>query len=161
MRHDISAKPLNHTDRNLISILCCFLIIVVMWLGVCLNNSSTILVGSVEKRITETFDGAIAGQPVVMNDLKSRVEDDLNEGSNSPIDHPGLANSVREKVRFIRGKAEHSFDSSAKRVESASNAVDERTEENVAKIQGKAVISGRRVGNAIEDVMGNVRNRVN
>jgi hypothetical protein len=165
MRPNVFAKPLSQANRSLLSIFCCFLIIIAMWLGVCLDNRSVALAEisaePLEVRITKTFDGAIASQPAVMKNLKDKVKDDLNEKSDSAMGGFGSANPVEEKAKPSMGQTKHSFDSSAKQVESTGDAVDGRTEENVANIQGEATDSGHEAENAIEDVMSNIKNKVN
>ena len=161
MRHDISVKPLSHIDRNLLSILCCFLIIAAMWVGVCIDNSSMVLAEPMEKRIAVAFNGAIASQPTVMNDLKNQVKDDLKEESDYAASDPDFADPVVEKASSVIGQVERSFNNPAKQVKIAGDAVDSQTEENIAKLQGKAANSERGVENAIEDFMSNIRSKVN
>jgi hypothetical protein len=152
MRPNVFAKPLSQANRSLLSIFCCFLIIIAMWLGVCLDNRSVALA---------EISAAIASQPAVMKNLKDKVKDDLNEKSDSAMGGFGSANPVEEKAKPSMGQTKHSFDSSAKQVESTGDAVDGRTEENVANIQGEATDSGHEAENAIEDVMSNIKNKVN
>ncbi len=161
MRNALSAKHLSHTDRNLLSILCCFLIIAAMWLGVYLNNGSMALAEPMKKRVVVAFNGAIASQPTVMNDLKNQVKDDLETESDSAIDKTGVVSPVMKKVRLVKEQANRSFDSPARQVRTASDAADGQTKENVAKIQGKAANAEGRVENAIEDVMSNIRSKIN
>jgi hypothetical protein len=162
MRHDKSAKPIFYVDRNLLSILCCFLIITAMWLGVYLDNGSVILAeSSVEKRIAVSLDGAIASQPTVMNDLKNRVKDDLSEKSKSTVSDSGFGDPVIAKPGSGTGITRHSFDDSAKQVEITGNAVNRQKKENVAKIQGKAVNSGHGAENAVESNRSTIRAKIN
>lgn len=164
MRHDLSAKHLSHTDRNLLLILCCFLIITAVWLGVYLNNGYMALAEPMKERIVVAYvayNDAIAIQPTVMNDLKNRVKDDLENGSDPAIDKPGVVNPVVKKVELVKGQAKRSFASPARQVKIAGDAADGQTKENVAKIQGKAANAEGRVENAIGGVMSNTRSKVN
>jgi hypothetical protein len=160
MRPVLSAKHLSHTDRNLLSVLCCFLIIAAMWLGVYLNNGSMVLAEPMETRVV-VANGAIASQPTVMNDLKNRVKNDLDEKSDFAINHPSFASSITKKASLVKGQAKRSFDSPARQVKIAGDAAGGQTKENVAKIQGKAANAEGRVENAIEDVMSNIGSKVN
>lgn len=159
-QHDLFAKPLIHIDRNLLPILCCFLIITTMWLGVYLNNSSMALPKPVEKRIVEVLDGAIASQPTVMNDLKNQVKNDLEESGSAIGDH-NFVNPITEKAKPVVRRTERSFAESAKQAGNTEDAVDKRPEKNVAQFPREAVGSGRKVENVIEDVMTNLKSKVN
>lgn len=141
MRRDVSANSLR-LDRNILSIFCCFLIIITMWLGVYLNNNSVALIGSTEEGVAVAFNRAIASQPTVMDNLKNQVKSDLEEESDSVEGKPGFANSVIEKVRAVTGQQKRSFGDSGMGIEAVGDLMDERTEENVANIQGKARNSG-------------------
>lgn len=159
-QHDLFAKPLSHIDRNLLSILCCFLIITAMWLGVCLNNSSTALAKPAERRIAEVLDGAIASQPTIMNDLKNQVKDDLKGSGSAIVDH-NFVNPTAGKARPVVRQTERSFAESARQAGNAEDAVDKRTEKGVAQPSRKAVGSGHKVENVIEDITTNLKIKVN
>jgi hypothetical protein len=135
MQHNLSVKRLSQINRNLISIFCCFLIIAVAWLGVCLDNSSLVLAEPIS-----ILDGAIGTQPVAMDEMKGEVKNDLKRAES------GLPNQNYNNV--------------AKQSESAGAEVDGRSGDNVAKIQGKGNPSGDKVENAIEDAMDRIRERV-
>jgi hypothetical protein len=161
MRLNVFSKPLSQANRGLLTICCCFLVITVLWLGVCLDNSATALVKLPEVSNVETFNGAIASRPNVLETLKDKVKDDLGEKADSVMDHPSFSNLGMEKLKSNKEPLNPSFDDSAKQMESTGNDVDERTEENVAKIQGKATDSEHRVENSIEDVMSSIKDKVN
>jgi hypothetical protein len=160
-RHERSAKSIVYIDRNLLSILCCVLVIAAMWLGVYLDNSPMVLAKSVEKGIAVSLNGTIASQPTVMNNLKNRVKDDLKEKSKSIVNDPSFSNPVIGKPRLGTGLIKHSFDDSAKQVEIAGNAVNRQKKENVAKIQGEAANLGHGAENAVKSVMSNTRAEIN
>ncbi|NJR39540.1 MAG: hypothetical protein HC781_12900 [Leptolyngbyaceae cyanobacterium CSU_1_4] len=150
MRPSVFVKPISQANRSLFSICCCFLIMAVLWLGVCLDNKSVALAESsqasaLQARPVEMLSGAIASRPDVLENLKDRVKNDLSD----------------EKSKSATGQPKRTFDNSAKQIDSTGNEVDGRTQENVAKIQGKATDSGHGVENVIEDVMSNIKDKVN
>lgn len=147
MRSSILVKPLSRVKRGLLSVLCCLLVVSALWLGVCLDNSAIALTEISAAKTAQTSDRAIASQPDVLETLKDKVKNDLGEKTDP-------AESVVEKSK-------RSFDNSARQVEDTGLEVDGRTKENVAKIQGKATDSGRGVENAIENVMSNIKDKVN
>jgi len=148
MQLNVFAKPLSQANRCLLTICCCFLVITVLWLGVCLDNNVMALAKLPKVSSVETLNGAIANRPDVLENLKDRVKDNLNEKADSEIDHPSFSNRGLEKLRVDQGQPDPNFDNLAKRTESAGRKIDGRTEENVAKIQDKATNSEHGVENA-------------
>lgn len=108
-----------------------------------------------------TLSGAIASRPNVLENLKDRVKDDLGEKANSGMSQPSLYDLENKNSRSDKGQPKRTFDNSAKTIESTSNGVDGRTEEDVAKIQGKDTNPRDRVENAIENVMSNIKDKAN
>lgn len=151
MRPNVFTKPLSQANRCLLSICCCFLAITVLWLGVCLDNNAIALARLPEVSSMETLNGAIASRANVLENLKDQVKDDLGEKADSAIDHLSFSNPGMGDSQLEQGQPNRSFD----------NEVDGRTEENVAKIQGEATNSGHGIENAIEDVMSNIKDKVN
>lgn len=149
MRSSVFVKPLSQVRRGLLSVSFCLLVVSALWLGVYLDNSAIASTELSDAKAAQTFDRAIASQPNVLETLKDKVRNDLGAEADS-------AESVVEKSR-------QSFDNSAKQVEDTGLEVDGRTQENVAKIQGKVTDtdSGRGVENAIENVMNNIKDKVN
>jgi hypothetical protein len=145
------AKRLSSSSRNLISLFCCFLIIATAWLGVFLDNSVA-LAEPEGVNLAAAMDGAIANQPIAFNEVKSRIKDDLR-------DVPGDSRSAGEvEVSNLQESLE--YDEVSRRAEKAGGAVDGRSKETVAKVQGEATDTEYKVNNAIEDVMNNIRDTV-
>ena len=161
MRSHVFAKPLSQANRGLLTICCCFLVITVLWLGVCLDNNAMVLAKLSKVGNVETLKGAVASHPNVLEDLEDKVKDDLDEKAGSETDYLGLNNSGMKHLKSNIDSPDLRFNVSAKQTESAGNAIDERSEENVAKIQGKAANSEHKVENGIRDVMSNVKDRFN
>jgi len=161
MRPNVFAKPLSQANRCLLSICCCFLVITALWVGVYLDNNAIALARLPEVSSMETLNRAIASRPNVLENLENQVKDDLGETADSAISHLSFSNPGMEDSKLDQGQINHSFDSSAKQIESTGNEVDGRTEENVAKIQGKATNSRHGIENAIEDVMSNIKDKIN
>jgi hypothetical protein len=156
MQVPLSVKRLSIVERNLISIFCCFLIIAVAWLGVCLDNGVALAepLGAVV-----VTDGAIASQPVAFNELKSQVRNDLNDLDDARA-KSSPASSYSGKLKAVDESNSLESDPVAERAKEMGGAVDGRSKETVAKVQGEATDQGK-VENAIEDVMDNIREKVN
>lgn len=163
MRLSIFAKPLtlSQANRRLLSVFCCFLVITVLWLGVRLDNQSMVLAKPATVSSMATLQGAIASRPNVLENLRDKVKDDLGEKADSEKSQPSLYDLENKNSRSDKGQPKRTFDNSAKKIESTGNEVDGRTEENVAKIQGKDTNPGDRVENAIENVMSNIQDKGN
>ncbi len=153
-------KPLSQTNRSLLSVSCCFLIMLVLWLGIFLDNSPASLAQPLQASRVNEFDSAIANRPDVFESLKDKVKDDLSGKARSVLGDSDSAN-LAEEAKSVTNQPKRSFDNSAKRIEATKTEVDGRTEENIAKIQGKATDSGHGIENAIEDVMSNIKDKVN
>jgi hypothetical protein len=154
----LSAKRLSIVRRNSISIVCCFLIITAAWLGVCLNNSVALAEPQGVKNIA-AMDGAIASQPVAFNELKNKVRTDLNDREDARVNQSS-AGSYQGKSEAVDEPNHLESDPIVKRAKEMGGAVDGRSKETVAKVQGEATAKDQ-VENAIEDVMDNIREKVN
>jgi hypothetical protein len=161
MQHRLLAKLLSFTTRNLLSILCCFLIITAMWLGVYLDNNTS-LAQSAEIKIATAMNGALANQPIAMNELKDRVRNDRD--SNSVVSHPN-EDFTQGKVSKEQDKPKS--DRVTENAEKLGASVDGRSRENVEQVRGDVTRSRAvnnpegKVENAIEDVMGNIKDVFN
>jgi hypothetical protein len=158
MQCPLSVKRLSLVKRNLLSVFCCFLIMAAAWLGVCLDNSVA-LAEPQGVKILAAMDGAIANQPVAFNELKSKVKNDLNDLSDSKASRVP-ANSYQGKSEAVDEPNSLDSDPIARRAEEMGGAVDGRSKETVAKVQGEATGKDK-VENAIEDVMDNIRDQLN
>jgi hypothetical protein len=145
------AKRLSSSSRNLISILCCFLIITAAWLGVCLDNSMA-LAEPEGVSLVDAMDGTIANQHIAFNEVKSRIKDDLRDFS--------VKSRSAGEAEVSDSQESLEYDEVSKRAEKAGAAVDGRSRETVAKVQGEATDSEHKVNDAIEDVMNNIRETV-
>jgi hypothetical protein len=161
MQRYLSTHPLSFTSRNLISILCCFLIIVAMWLGVGLDNRVAL---AAPEGITVEVDSTIANQPVAMNELKNKVRNDLKDTADSKASRPP-ENFTQGKVK--QGQDKPKSDRVTEAAERLGASVDGRSRKNVEQVQGKVTRSRAinnpegKVENAIEDVMSNIKDAVN
>jgi hypothetical protein len=153
-----SVKRLNIIKRSSISILCCLLIIAAAWLGVCLDNSVA-LAEPQRVKSTVAMDGAIANQPVTFNELKSKVKTDLSDRDDAGVNQ-SPAGSYQGKSEAVDEPSHLESDPIVKRAKEMGGAVDGRSKETVAKVQGEPTAKGK-VENAIEDVMDNIREKVN
>ena len=163
MQHNLFEKHLGQANRSLISILCCFLTITAVWLGVYVDNNFVALAKPREAGIVEKFDGAIASQPAVMNDLKNRVKDDLTRKSDSGTgDFLDSAAPIEGEARSSgMSQSELHYDKPAGQVEGTNNPVSRWSEENVAKVQGEDTNSEGRIEDAVEDVTSNIKSMIN
>jgi hypothetical protein len=161
MQYRLLAKLLSFTTRNFLSILCCFLIMTAMWLGVYLDNSQSVA-ESAEIKIATTMNGAIANQPIAMNELKDKVRNDLK--SNSEVTRPSQ-DFTQGKVSKAQDKPKS--DRVTDEAEKLGASVDGQSRENVEQVRGdvtrsKAINNPEgKVENAIEDVMGNIKDALN
>jgi ABC-type Na+ efflux pump permease subunit len=158
MQLSSSIKRLNVVKRNLLSVICCFLIIAAAWLGVCLDNSVALAEPQGVKS-TIAMDGAIANQPVAFNELKSKVKTDLSDRDHARVSQSS-AGSYQGKSEAVDEPSYLESDPIVKRAKEMGGAVDGRSKETVAKVQGEATAKDK-VENAIEDVMDNIREKVN
>jgi hypothetical protein len=158
MQLPLSVKRLSIVKRNSISIICCFLVIAAAWLGVCLDNSIALAEPQGVRNIA-AMDGAIANQPIAFNELKSRVKADLNDRDNTKASQ-SPAGSYQGKSEAVDDPSHLESDSIVGRAKEMGGAVDGRSKETVAKVQGEATAKDK-VENAIEDVMDNIREKVN
>jgi hypothetical protein len=165
MQYSFLEKLFSFTTRNLLSVLCCFLIITAMWLGVYLDNSLP-LVESAGIRIAAatTMNGALANQPIAMNELKDKVRNDLRDSNKSTVSHPN-DDFAQGKVSKVQDKPES--DRVTEEAEKLGASVDGRSRENVEQVRGDVTRSRAinnpegKVEDAIEEVMGNIKDALN
>jgi hypothetical protein len=163
MQHRLLEKLFSFTTRNLLSILCCFLIITAMWLGVYLDNNLSLSKSAEIKIATATtMGGALANQPIAMNELNDKVRNDLRDSSHSTVSHPN-EDFTQGKVSKVQGKP----DRVTEEAEKLGASVDGRSRENVEQVSGDVTRSRAinnpegKVENAIEDAMGNIKDALN
>jgi hypothetical protein len=158
MQHSLSVRHLSRTSRNLISVFCCFLIIASSWLFVCFDNSH---VASAEPLPDSLKGRVIATQPISMNNLKDKVKDDIGQKNHSDIGDSGPSNTIKSKDKSGKASSGQKFDDASQQMRRAGDQLDGLSDKDLAKIQGKDMNSETKVGDAIENVMDNIREKVN